>query len=169
MTETQTADYQYVVTFIADDRPGLLAALLTPLSVAGCAIETASVTPLDRVVGIILLVRVPSGAEPAVRSALVGLTVTEDVKVHVDPIPDGDLHDSVPGEMRLIELSPAPDAGSAPIAEAARILGEHGVAIRTAWPDSNGNVNIHAVIPPDTDEAVLTEEIGRIGGKITQR
>ena len=169
MTETQAPGYQYVVTFIAKDRPGLLAALLTPLSAAGCAIETASVTPLDRVVGIILLVWVPSGAEPAVRSALVGLTVTEDVKVHVDPIPDGDAPDSVLVETHLIELFPAPDSSSAPIAEAARILGEHGVAIRAVWPGSNGLVNIHAVIPTDTDEAAIAEEIGRIGGQITHR
>ena len=166
MTETRGTGYQYVVTVIADDRPGLLAAVVTPLTAAGCVIETASVTPLDRVVGITLLVWVPSGAEPAVRSALVGLTVSENVKMHVDPVFDGGLYAPVTGELRMILLPRIPDSGNVPIVEAAVFLAQHGVAIRMAWPNSDSGVTIQAVIPPDTDEAELAEQIRRIGGEI---
>ena len=90
-----------ILTAIADNRPNLLETILTTIGGAGgCEIQTVSTTPLETAVSITLLIRVPKDGTMSLRAALVGLTVQHNIKIHVDDMPDGALHQPATGETK---------------------------------------------------------------------
>ena len=100
-TDDNTNTTPVILTAIADDRPNLLETILTTIGGAGGAtIETVSQTPLETAVSITLLLRVPQGGATPLRAALVGLTVQHNIKIHVDDMPDGALHQPPTGETK---------------------------------------------------------------------
>ena len=91
-TDDNTKPTRVIITAIADDRPGLVDDILRSIERVGCSIETVSVASLDTAVSVTLLLHIPDGGTTPLRTALVGLTVEHNIKIHVDDMPDGSLY-----------------------------------------------------------------------------
>ena len=165
---------RYIVTAIADNRPGLLHAIASSIRRAGCAVESVSLASLGTAVSVTLLLRLPDAGETALRAALVGLTVEQNVTLRVDPVPDGALYRPVDGVLREIVLvgGSSDDVSrrtrgplrTDALIDAAGILGRHGALIMNVTPRADGSAALGVVLPAGVDEATLAAELAVLGG-----
>lgn len=89
MTDAMT-NPRYVLNVLGQDRPGIVAAVSRAMTDAGCNIEDSSMTMLKGAFAMIMIITVPAGAENPLRTAMVGITATQGLQVHIDPYPEAD-------------------------------------------------------------------------------
>ena len=81
---------RYVLNVLGQDRPGIVATVSRAMADAGCNIEDSSMRLLQGAFAMVLIVTAPPGAENAFRTALVGITATQGLRVYVDSYPEAD-------------------------------------------------------------------------------
>ena len=81
---------QYVLNVLGQDRPGIVATFSRAVADAGCNIGDSSMRMLRDSFAMVALVTVPPGAEGAFRTALVGITAMQGLRIHMEPYPEDD-------------------------------------------------------------------------------
>ncbi len=89
MTDRRS-DPRYVLSVLGPDRPGIVSKVSRAMTDAGCNIEDSTMRLLDGAFSVAAIVRVPPGTENAFRTALVGITATQGLRIQVDPYPEDD-------------------------------------------------------------------------------
>ncbi len=144
-----------IVTAIADDRPGLMRAILEPIHRSGFRIESLTATSLKTATCVTLFLHVPAGQMTALRAVLVGLTVEHNVTLNVHEIPDGALHTPVDGLEQEIVFESIDD-----FIAAAKHLERHGATIRSVRTDTaHGALTTRIAIRSGIDAVTLAQEL----------
>ena len=160
----------YVLTVLGQDRPGIVASVTDALAKAGCNIEQSSMSVLGTSFAMILVVNVPVNTEREFRTGLVGITTVEDLKIHVDPFPQGALHKTIEGDSYSLNLHGSDHPGI--ISAVTRVLSENNINISDLatrlipGEKSIFLMTIDLIVPAEVDVEQVTDSLKNIGNDI---
>ena len=147
-----------------------MASVTDALANAGCNIEQSSMSVLGTSFAMILVVNVPKNTERQFRTELVGITTIQDLTIHVDPFPSGDLYKTVEGDSYSLNLHGSDHPGI--ISAVTRVLSANNINIRDlATRVISGErsiflMTIDLIVPAEVDVLKVTESLRNIGNDI---